>query len=321
MDILIKHAKIVLIVSLTLWFLYLLKWTRPISIFLESANLINATCLFLILSLGISHGALDHLKGDKLLKIFKIKSIMLFYITYTSIGFFVIFLWILFPTFSLAVFLILACYHFGREDSYFVFDEKKKWHDLLFLSKGLLIVAAPLFLHNEETINIFKLLGADIFFLMKFQDNLTNEYHKILMIIALLANIFFFIICSSFTGSKKSIKVFGLDLLPVIFLNQAFTPLVAFTLYFCFIHSFRHSVSLISLLDAENFKKKSQKFFKKALPLTLITAVLFLISVHFLTNYYVLNDAIVQVIFIGLASLTFPHILLEYLLEKNEKKT
>jgi len=31
--------------------------------------------------------------------------------------------------------------------------------------------------------------------------------------------------------------------------------------------------------------------------------------------------AILKIIFIGLASLTFPHILLEYLLEKNEKQT
>jgi hypothetical protein len=52
----------------------------------------------------------------------------------------------------------------------------------------------------------------------------------------------------------------------------------------------------------------------------LITAILFIISVYFLTNYYVLDQAIIKVIFIGLASLTFPHILLEYLLEKNEKK-
>ena len=58
---------------------------------------------------------------------------------------------------------------------------------------------------------------------------------------------------------------------------------------------------------------------KKALPLTVVTAVLFIVSVYILTNYYVLDDAILKVIFIGLASLTFPHILLEYLLEKNEK--
>ena len=38
-----------------------------------------------------------------------------------------------------------------------------------------------------------------------------------------------------------------------------------------------------------------------------------------LKNNYGLNEAMYKVIFIGLASLTFPHILLEYLIEKNEK--
>ena len=44
-----------------------------------------------------------------------------------------------------------------------------------------------------------------------------------------------------------------------------------------------------------------------------------LISLFFLNNSYEINESILKVIFIGLASLTFPHILLEYLLEKNEK--
>ena len=55
------------------------------------------------------------------------------------------------------------------------------------------------------------------------------------------------------------------------------------------------------------------------MPLTVLTAIFYVISLYFLSNYYQLNDAILKVIFIGLASLTFPHILLEYLLEKNEK--
>jgi len=59
---------------------------------------------------------------------------------------------------------------------------------------------------------------------------------------------------------------------------------------------------------------------KKALPLTIITGVIYLAAVFFLKNSYSLNDAILKVIFIGLASLTFPHILLEYLVEKNERK-
>ena len=45
-----------------------------------------------------------------------------------------------------------------------------------------------------------------------------------------------------------------------------------------------------------------------------------LISIIFLKNSYELDSSILKVIFIGLASLTFPHILLEYLLEKNEKQ-
>ena len=43
--------------------------------------------------------------------------------------------------------------------------------------------------------------------------------------------------------------------------------------------------------------------------------------IKILDNFYRLDEAIYKVIFIGLASLTFPHILLEYLLEKNEKRT
>ena len=62
-------------------------------------------------------------------------------------------------------------------------------------------------------------------------------------------------------------------------------------------------------------------FIKLALPLTVITGVFLMFSVYFLNHFYLLNSAILKVIFIGLASLTFPHILLEYLLEKNEKKS
>jgi hypothetical protein len=57
----------------------------------------------------------------------------------------------------------------------------------------------------------------------------------------------------------------------------------------------------------------------KAMPLTVLTAIFFIVSLYFLSNYYQLNDAILKIIFIGLASLTFPHILLEYILDKNEK--
>ena len=318
MSILGKHAKIVLIISIILWIFYALSsfmWTRPFLKYLENHDFTSIACLFLILTLGISHGALDNIKGKKVLKFLGLNSILIFYSSYIFVALIVIILWSIFSTFTLVLFLIIACYHFGKEDTEFLFNKRKIWHNFIFFSKGLLIILAPLYFHQDETINIFKLLGADSVFLLKFQNDLIWEYHKILAIISLAGYlIFFYIAIVSEDGGIHS-----LDFIPIVALNFIFTPLVAFTLYFCFIHSFKHSVSLINLLDKKNFKSGIKKFINKALPLTLITALLFIISVYFLTNYYVLDEAIIKVIFIGLASLTFPHILLEYLLKKNGK--
>ena len=56
------------------------------------------------MSIGISHGSLDNLKGKKLLKIFKIKEIEKFYTAYVCLAIFIILLWILFPNFLLMIF-------------------------------------------------------------------------------------------------------------------------------------------------------------------------------------------------------------------------
>jgi len=132
--------------------------------------------------------------------------------------------------------------------------------------------------------------------------------------ISLLSNIYYFL---------KDFKIINilifLDFFSIIVLNYFLTPLIAFTVYFCFLHSFRHTISLITELNENSFKVGAITFIKKAMPLTVLTAIFYVISLYFLSNFYQLNDAILKVIFIGLASLTFPHILLEYLLEKNEK--
>ena len=109
-----------------------------------------------------------------------------------------------------------------------------------------------------------------------------------------------------------------MDFSSIVLINYFLNPILAFTIYFCFLHSVRHSFGIIFDLD-KSFKVGLIKFVKKALPLTLTTAIIYLISIYYLNNFFELNNAIYKVIFIGLASLTFPHILLEYLIEKNEK--
>jgi len=266
------------------------------------AENITIVCFFLIATIGVSHGSLDNFKGNKLLKILKIKNKFLFYLIYIFVSLAVIGSWLIFPLLTLAIFLIVAAYHFGKEDSVFGKVNKFKLLNLLLFLKGSLIILAPLYFHHYETIQIFEILGVKLI-----QYNISLII--ILMSLSLISNFFI----------SKNILLSLLDSFTVIILNMNFEPLLAFTVYFCFLHSIRHSLSLVQDINSKNLKKGLISFLKKAFPLTIVTAFGFVIAVFLLNEYYLLDSAILKVIFIGLASLTFPHILLEYLLEKNEK--
>ena len=283
-------------------------------IFLSSINFLKnenflIICLLLIMSIGISHGSLDNLKGKRLLKILKIKEIKKFYFSYIGLSALIILLWILLPNFLLSIFLLIASYHFGKEDTVFKLNIAGIKKDILFLLKGSSIIIAPLLFNYDKTNEIFLILKFDLF----------DEFLISKEILLLL--LFFSFVSGLMLSKFKNIDDSTLSIMDfssVILINYFLNPILAFTIYFCFLHSIRHSLSLIFELD-KNFDVGLIKFIKKALPLTLITAIVYLISIYSLNNFFELNNAIYKVIFIGLASLTFPHILLEYLIEKNEK--
>ena len=272
-------------------------------------------CLFLILIIGVSHGSLDHIKGKKLLKIFELNNVYIFYLTYILIAISVIILWKIIPSISLLFFLIVASFHFGKEDTQFLIVENSYYIQLLFLLKGSLIILAPIYFHFDEAISIFRLLLIDNEFFYKSLDFI--ETYKILLFGIILSTISSVLLFAKKFELKKFI-IF-LDYFSILIINYYFSPLIAFTLYFCFLHSIRHSIALMFELDEKNLKNGFKVFIIKAIPLTILTAVFSLIGLFFLNNIYELNSSILKIIFIGLASLTFPHILLEYLIEKNEK--
>ena len=270
-------------------------------------------CLFFILSIGISHGAMDNYKANKLLIIYKIKNKSIFFIFYISISAFVILFWSLYSSITLLFFLFVASYHFGREDTAFLHNDNSNLDQLFYLIKGSLIVFSPLFFHFDETLKIFETL-----FLNKSILAYIKEEHWIINVCLVLSILgyFYFIYKNKF----KDFEILFLDMFSILILNYDFSTLVAFTIYFCFLHSIRHIISISYELNPSNFLVGIKTFIKKSFPLTIVTAVLYLLAIFFLSNSYGLNDVVIKVIFIGLASLTFPHILLEYLLEKNEKR-
>ena len=281
----------------------------------SNLNISSLICLLLILIIGVSHGALDHLKGKKLLTILNIKKSYIFYLFYILIAISVILIWTILPGITLVIFLAVASFHFGKEDTQFLINRNSNLIPILYFFRGLLVIIAPLYFNFDETVYIFKMLLIDN---EQFYSSLSFiENYKIIEIaigLSALSSIILFL--TEFNFKKFSIL---LDFFSIIILNYYLPPLVAFTLYFCFLHSIRHTISLAVEMDKTNLKNGFNLFVKKAFPLTVLTAIFCLVGLYLLNNVYELNSAVLKIIFIGLASLTFPHILLEYFLEKNEK--
>ena len=281
----------------------------------SSLNISSLFCLLLILTIGVSHGALDHLKGKKLFAILNIKKFYFFYLIYLLITLSVILIWTIVPTITLIIFLAIASHHFGKEDTQFLMNKTSRLNQILYFFKGLLVISAPLYFNFDETIAIFKMLLIDN---EQFYLGLSFiEKYKIIQItigLSVLSSAILFLMKFNF----KKFTIF-LDSSSILILNYYLSPLIAFTIYFCFLHSIRHTISLAIEIDNTSLKNGIKLFVKKAFLLTVLTAVFCGMGLYFLNNVYELNSAILKIIFIGLASLTFPHILLEYFLEKNEK--
>ena len=139
-------------------------------------------CLFLILIIGISHGALDNIKGAKLLNLFGYKSMYLFYSSYIFISLLIIFSWLILPNLVLLFFLIVAAYHFGKEDTIFKLKKNLIFKEILFFFKGSSVIIAPLLFQRENTNEIFATLNFYIF-----QNSLFND---IFLMIFLLLSLF-----------------------------------------------------------------------------------------------------------------------------------
>jgi hypothetical protein len=106
-----------------------------------------------------------------------------------------------------------------------------------------------MFFHFDETVTIYKFLLVEDETFYKILDYIeTNKILLIGIILSTLSSVLLFI-------KEFEIKKFVifLDYFSIIILNYYLSPLVAFTLYFCFLHSLRHSISLIFEIDNFHF--------------------------------------------------------------------
>ncbi|MGC6416784.1 MAG: Brp/Blh family beta-carotene 15,15'-dioxygenase [Bradymonadia bacterium] len=258
--------------------------------------------LCLVMTVGLSHGALDYLKGHAVLKTYAEPPLSYFYLVYIAFGCGILLAWYMSPALLIATFLLVAAYHFGKEDASFASRNSKGVHNLLYVLKGGVVIAAPMAFRPLQTEEIFSALNVSAL------NTIDQEVFVYLLACSFVAHV-----CLGARCLRTS-TVLVADFIAICVLNWSLHPLVAFSLYFCFLHSIRHSLDIIGEMEGRT-TVRVMRFVRQALPLTLITGVVFTLVLFLLMSRFSLDVSANKVIFLGLAALTFPHVALEYLFE------
>ena len=90
------------------------------------------------------------------MKIYKVENKSYFYLAYIAVSLIVIFTWMIVPEIVLIIFLMVASYHFGKEDSCVEQNTKSLVYDFLYLFKGSVIIIAPFYFIMKRPMKFFK---------------------------------------------------------------------------------------------------------------------------------------------------------------------
>ena len=262
--------------------------------------------LFIML-VGLPHGAGDGLLAFKNFKPTP-KGWVVFVSSYLAIAGMVVALWYVYPVLGLLLFLVQSCIHFGLGDvsaSDLIARGTQSQNRLHHWARIIAMGGGPVLL-----IPLFHPIPVnDVFVLMSGQ---AASYLIIYVIFLLPVWLAAFGIMLSYlpkTGGRETAL-----LLVLVGLYFILPPLWSFAIYFCCVHSLRHFVVLNTQIDGGLVQSGhlGQILLFSALPIGVIFLFALQAQAHF-------TDALTAGLFIGLAALTVPHMVLVDGLRKHHK--
>lgn len=257
-------------------------------------SLTSIVSLAAIVFFGLPHGAFDGAVALSL-GFGKTPILMLaFVFLYLLIAVSVVFFWINFPEISLISFLIFSAFHFGMGDSQ---DSNKIDRAKQILTHGGLVVVGISVFHHDETNMIFS-------YLTDGQTFLVWQFIEIYKFILFPVILLYFI--ETFYSPVLRIRFLELVLLGIVF--YLLPPLVGFSIYFCGIHSIRHIN--YTWLKLRSKKYTIQTIIYLAITFTITSWLLGVLLFWQLPTANFIDAALLKTVFIGLAALTVPHMLL-----------
>jgi len=250
----------------------------------------------IILVLGVPHGAFDAALADRRFTLDSTWRLALFILGYLMIAAAVAALWFALPAAALCAFLAYSAAHFAD-------DWAGEVEALPRMMVGAAIVSLPSVTHPEQVAVIFGwMTRADI------AETVTAGLRVVGIVAANAA------IAIVVAIGLRAPRV-ALEIAAVLALAATVPPLTFFVLYFCLLHSVRHT------FDAHERLRPSSlvSFARSALPYAL-AAMAGTITIGLVLFRVEPGQGVLTAVFIVLAALTVPHMLLETMLGRSPRE-
>jgi len=238
-----------------------------------------------IFLLGVPHGALDTVFARQLTGIQSAAGWSLFTIAYLAVAAFVVAVWWFAPGVFLATFLLISALHFSG-------DPEGATPASFRLLYGGAVVFCPLALHAVEVTELFAYLAG------------VSAAQAIVATLQWAAWPWVAAICiAALVGAKRDLAR-SIELVSMTALLIFTPPLIGFTIFFCCMHSARHILRTRDYCQAGTLAHLARI---AAWPM-LVTGACVAVA-WWLTDGKPLDMRFVQLLFVGLAALTVPHMM------------
>ena len=261
---------------------------------IDDLGFLNFIAISAIVFVGLPHGAMDGAVAYRLGWTKGFKKPTFFFVSYVLISICVVLFWLQFPVISLIAFLGVSMIHFGIGDVN-TNDDARVW--IKIIANGGMVICGISLSHISNVDDVFSaLLGGK-------STSLVWGFVYLTAAVTALSLLYCMVKFPVDKEWKKTcFQLLGLGI--VFFLLP---PLLAFAFYFCFVHSIRHFKSIyVTLNDGLSDKKIYWLTF-------LFSAITWVIGGLILVLYQgtiEIETQIYRIIFIGLAALTVPHMIL-----------
>ena len=243
--------------------------------------------VLLILLLGVPHGALDAAFAQRFYNVKGVMGWIAFSILYILLSSVVVGIWMVAPLLYLIFFLTISLAHFAGDP----IEGTKTLSRFLY---GGAILVLPTLFHANEVSRLFGFLVGTSAARIALSG---LSFLAIPWLVGLVVAVLYEIL-------KNKQKLTGFEYIAVGLLALTTPPLVAFTVFFCAMHSVRHVLRTVIWMG----KKPHQVLYKCLLPMVTLCIIAF--TAWELLSGKNFDNKIIQITFVGLAALTVPHMII-----------